>query len=88
MEFDKGIKIGKHCPSGIRTHVTEVIKRYWDNFYKAGACRTIRILEFLIDTGDATPVFCRFPVYGPHKSKNINHAAIFGQDAVEGRGAQ
>jgi hypothetical protein len=71
-EFDKGIKIWKHCPSGIKTRVIAVIKRYWDNFYKAGACRTIRGFEFVIDTGDATPVCCRFPVYGLHESKIIN----------------
>jgi hypothetical protein len=55
-EFDKGIKIGKHRPSGIKTRVIVVIKRYWDKFYKAGACRPIRGFECVIDTGNATPV--------------------------------
>jgi hypothetical protein len=94
-EFDKGIKIGKHCPSGIRTLVSVVIKRYWDNFYKAGACRPIRGFEFLIGTGDTTPACCRFPVYArtnPRSSTsnwNWNYCtAIFGQDTVEGRGDQ
>jgi hypothetical protein len=71
-EFDNGIKIGKHCPSGIKTRVIVVIKRYWDNLYKAGACRPIRGFEFVIDTGDATPVCCFSPVYGPHESNIIN----------------
>ena len=28
--------------------------------------------EFAIDTGDATPVCCKKPHYGPHESKIIN----------------
>jgi hypothetical protein len=71
-EFDKGIKIGTNCPSGIKTHVIIIIKRYWDNFYKDGACRPILGFEFVIDTGDAHPVCCRFTVYGLHESKIIH----------------
>jgi hypothetical protein len=63
-EFDKCINIGKQCPSGIKTRVIVVIKRYWDNFYKADAYISIRGFEFVIDTGDATPVCCHFPMYG------------------------
>jgi hypothetical protein len=49
-ELDAGLKIGKDYPEYINNHVISLVKKYWDCFYKDGAARPIRGIEFIIDT--------------------------------------
>ena len=66
-ELTKGLRIG----SNVNPHNTQAIKdiviKYWDCFYNAGAKRTILDYEFAIDTGSCHPIYCRKPAYGPHE---------------------
>jgi hypothetical protein len=71
-ELDAELNIGTSCPEHIRDRVIGVVKKYWDNFFATGSSRPIRGYEFAIDTGDAKPVCCRLPNYGPHESNIIN----------------
>ena len=53
-----------------------VLKNFWDCFVTDCVKRVILGYEFGIDTDNATPVCCKKPHYGPHKStvilKHIN----------------
>ena len=45
-----------------------ILQQYWDCFVSEGVRRVILGFEFSIDTGTATPVCCKKPNYGKHKS--------------------
>ena len=49
----------------------QILRAYWDFFAVEGICRGILGYEFAIDTGDATPVCCKKPHYGPNETKVI-----------------
>jgi hypothetical protein len=66
VELNAGLNIVTSCPEHIRDRVIGVVKKYWDIFFAAGSSRPVRGYEFVIDTGDAKPVCCRLPNYGPH----------------------
>ena len=55
----------------MQEHVISLVKKYWDCFCKDGAKRTILGYELSIETGNAKPVFCRKPQYGPYESNII-----------------
>jgi hypothetical protein len=48
-----------------------MIKEYWDCFTEDGLATPIRGFEFVVDTGEAAPIACKPPRYGPHEAKVI-----------------
>ena len=70
-ELMRDLKIGSAATPYIRILLTNLIKKYWDNFALAGCKRTILGYEFGIDTGNAKPVCCKKPTYGFYESKII-----------------
>jgi hypothetical protein len=70
-EFNKHLRIGTNVDHVTRGRIEMMVQKYWDVFYKAGACKTVLGFEFAIDTGRSQPVCCRKPSYGPHESKII-----------------
>ena len=67
-ELEKSLKINTNVTQNIRERIISFIKQYWDCFAKRGCRLTITGQEFEIDTGDASPFFCRKPQYGPWDS--------------------
>jgi len=57
------------CPEDLRAPILDMLKEYWDVFCEEGLCRNIRGFVFRVNTGDAKPICCRPPRYGPHESK-------------------
>jgi len=70
-ELEKDLRMGKNVDDATHDSIVTVIKKYWDSFCKEGAKRTIIAYEFGIDTGNAKPVCCRKPSYGPYKAEII-----------------
>ena len=68
-EFKDNIRIGMGVAHGHKAIITGIVQKYWDCFCKEGAKRPILNYEFAIDTGNAKPVCCRKPRYGPYESK-------------------
>lgn len=50
----------------------QIVQSYWDYFAIEGICRVIVGYEFAIGTGDAPPVCCKKPYYGPNTTKCIS----------------
>ena len=73
-EFDESIQ-WEGCPEEYRPKITELIKKYWDVFAKAGVRKPIRGYKFNIDTGNVKPVDCKPPRYGQHESRVIQQLA-------------
>ena len=59
------------CPTQLREPITKLIKEYWDVFAPEGLKQHIRGFVCHIDTGNATPVCCNIPRYGPHEARVI-----------------
>ena len=69
----------------IKIQVRNIIIKFWDSFCEEGARRTILGYEFAVDTGDAKPVCCKKPNYGPYESEIIMKSirALLGNDWIE-----
>ena len=63
------------CPEYLRPRITQLVKRYWDVFAPEGLKQHIRGFVCHIDTGNAQPVCCRIPRYGPHEARVITELA-------------
>ena len=70
-ELMKDIEVGYNVPAVINTQILNIVKKYWDCFAKRGAKRTVIGYEFGIDTGNARPICCKKPSYGPYEAKII-----------------
>jgi hypothetical protein len=73
-ELQKSIQ-WEDCPNELRPCMSELIKRYWDVFAQEGLKNHIRGFECHIDTGNAQPVCCKIPRYGPHEARVITQLA-------------
>jgi len=84
-ELDKGLRISDNVTDAIKTQLRQIIIKYWDSFCEEGAKRTILGYEFAIDTGDAKPVCCKKPNYGPYEAEIIMKQirALLGNDWIE-----
>ena len=51
-----------------------VIKKYWRVFSKQGVTTPVKDYECEIDTGDAKPIRCKNPIFGPHETPIIKKA--------------
>ena len=79
IQFDEGLHSAElkrnlkwhRCPEVHRSAILEIVKEYWDVFCKEGLRRNIRGFSCRIDTGNAEPICCRVPRYGPHESRVI-----------------
>ena len=69
-ELEKNLQ-WRDCPQWVRPILREVLEDAWDVFIKEGMKRSIRGFEFHIDTGDARPITCKVPVFGPHEERVI-----------------
>jgi hypothetical protein len=56
----------------IRERVINLVKKYWGNFFAARLRCPIDGHDFVIDTGDTTPVCCCLPSFVPHNLWIIN----------------
>jgi Reverse transcriptase (RNA-dependent DNA polymerase)/RNase H-like domain found in reverse transcriptase len=63
------------CPTALRPPIEELIKKYWDVFAPEGLKHHIRGFVCHIDTGNAQPVCCALPRYGPHEARVITQLA-------------
>ena len=63
------------CPEERRSCIRELIKQHWDVFAQEGLKNHIRGFECHIDTGNAQPVCCKIPRYGPHEARVITQLA-------------
>ena len=54
--------------------LTAVIKKYWRVFSKKGVTTPVKDYVCEIDTGDAAPVCCRNPTFGPRETPIIEKA--------------
>ena len=70
-ELTKHIRLNTTISSDIQNRVIDIVKQYWDCFCADGAKRTILSYEFSVDTGNAKPVCCKKPQYGPYESNII-----------------
>jgi len=63
----------------------QILQAYWGCFAVEGIRRVILEYEFAIDTGDATPVCCKKPHYGPNETKVVGkHSRVLkGKDWIE-----
>ena len=59
------------CPTEMRGPIKELVKAYWDVFAQEGLKHHIKGFVCHIDTGNATPVCCSIPRYGPHEARVI-----------------
>ena len=59
------------CPEQLRTPILRLIKKHWDVFAQEGLKNHIRGFICHIDTGNAQPVCCKLPRYGPHEARVI-----------------
>ena len=59
------------CPEHRRPPILQLIKQYWDVFAPEGLKKHIRGFVCHIDTGNAQPVCCKLPRYGPHEARVI-----------------
>jgi len=84
-ELDKGLKASTKVTSKIRMQVGNIIIKFWDSFCEEGARQTLLGYKFAVDTGDAKPVCCKKPNYGPYESKIIMKCirALLGNDWIE-----
>ena len=63
------------CPEHLRPAITKIIKQYWDVFAPEGLKHHIRGFVCHIDTGNAQPICCKIPRYGPHEARVITQLA-------------
>ena len=63
------------CPEKLRPPILELVKQYWDVFAQEGLKHHIRGFVCHIDTGNAQPVCCKIPRYGPHEARVITQLA-------------
>ena len=63
------------CPEELRPTLSNLIKKYWDVFAPEGLKHHIRGFVCHIDTGNAQPVCCSIPRYGPHEARVITQLA-------------
>ena len=84
-ELHKGLRVSDKVSAEIKNQVRNIIVKFWDCFCEEGARRTILGYEFAIDTGDAKPVCCRRPNYGPYEAEIIMKQlrALLGNDWIE-----
>ena len=54
--------------------MTAIIKKYWRVFSKQGVSTPVKDYECEIDTGDAKPIRCKTPTFGPHETPIIEKA--------------
>ena len=70
-ELEADLRMGTGVDKETKEEIVNIIKKYWDCFCKEGAKRTVIGYEFGIDTGNAKPVCCRKPSYGPYEAEII-----------------
>ena len=58
----------EHLTKFQREILTAVIKKYWRVFSKQGVTTPVKDYECEIDTGDAKPIRCKNPTFGPHET--------------------
>jgi Reverse transcriptase (RNA-dependent DNA polymerase)/RNase H-like domain found in reverse transcriptase len=63
------------CPEKLRPRITDIVKQYWDVFAPEGLRHHIRGFVCHIDTGNAQPMCCKIPRYGPHEARVITQLA-------------
>ena len=63
-----------HLTSFQQSVLTAVIKKYWRVFSKEGVTTPVKDYECEIDTGDAKPMRCRNPNFGPLETPLIEKA--------------
>ena len=63
-----------HLTKFQQNHLTAVIKKYWRVFSKQGVTTPVKGYECEIDTGDAKPIRCKSPTFGPHETPIIEKA--------------
>ena len=63
----------RDCPKRLRPILQKLLVEMWDVLAKEGMRKSIRGYEFQIDTGDAKPVNCKTPVFGPHEERVISN---------------
>lgn len=63
------------CPEELRPRITDIVKRYWDVFAPEGLRDHIRGFVCHIDTGNAQPLCCKIPRYGPHEARVFTQLA-------------
>jgi len=78
-------KINCDSAGALLSTLKQILRAYMDCFAVEGICRVIFGYEFAIDTGDATPVCCKKPHYGPNETKVIGkHIRVLkGNDWIE-----
>ena len=63
------------CPEHLKPAILALVKKYWDVFAQEGLKNHIRGFVCHIDTGNAQPVCCKIPRYGPHEARVITQLA-------------
>ena len=58
----------EHLTKFQREVLTAVIKKFWRVFSKQGVTTPVKDYECEIDTGDAKPIRCKNPTFGPHET--------------------
>ena len=83
-EFES-VKVNRKGAGALLSTFQAIVRAYWDCFAPEGIRRVILGYEFAIDTGDATPVCCKKPHYGPNEAKVIGkHIRVLkGNDWIE-----
>ena len=66
------VKINHKSAGALLPTLKQIVQVYWACFAAEGIRRVILGYEFAIDTGDATPVCCKKPHYGPNETKVIS----------------
>ncbi len=69
-ELEKNLRV-KECPPDHQKRVRDLVVEFWDCFTQDGLRFPIRGFEFVVDTGNAAPIACKIPRYGPHESQVI-----------------
>ena len=63
-----------HLSESQQSELTALIKKYWRVFSKKGVTKPVKDYECEIDTGNAKPIRCRNPRFGPHETPIIEKA--------------
>ena len=67
-ELEKNLKL-QGWPSDLQEKVKELVSEYWYVFCEDEFFCPIRVFSFLIETAIHSPICCKPPMYGPHKSE-------------------
>lgn len=84
-ELHKGLRVSDKVPAEIKEQVRNIVVKFWNSFYEEGVRHTILGYEFAINKGDAKPVCCKRPNYGPYEAEIIMKQlkALLGNDWIE-----